>query len=97
MQQSFDKLKAALTSTPVLAYPDFAEPFIVAIDASSRAIGAVLSQKYDNEREHPIHYASRGLNNAERNYSTYERERWAIVFALKKFRHYLLCQGSIVH
>ncbi len=92
MQQAFETLKQALITAPVLAYPDFTKPFIVATDASKRAIGAVLSQKDENGREHPIHYASRGLNEAEKNYSTYEREGLAIVFALKKFRHYLLCE-----
>ncbi len=39
-----------------------------------------------------IHYASRGLNDAGKNCSTYEREGLAIVFALNNFRHYLMCQ-----
>ncbi len=52
----------------------------------------MLSQKDENGREHPIHYAIRALNDAEKNYSTYRREGLAIVFGLKKFRHYLLCQ-----
>ncbi len=44
-----------------------------------------MSQKDENGREHPIDYASRGLNEAEKNYSRYEREGLAIVLALKKF------------
>ena len=92
MQKSFETLKQALTTAPVLAYPDFSKPFLVATDASSPAVGAVLSQLDENRREHPIYYASRSLNEAEKNYSTYEREGLAIVFALKKFRHYLLCE-----
>ncbi len=92
MRAAIDNLKEALTTAPALAYPDFGKPFIVATAASCRAILAVLSQKDDNWREHPIHYAGLVLKNVERNYSTYERESLAIVFALKKFRYYLLCQ-----
>ena len=44
MQKSFDTLKHALTTAPVLAYPNFSKPFLVATDTSSTAIGAVLSQ-----------------------------------------------------
>lgn len=41
---AFDKLKLALTSAPILTFPDFNEPFILDTDASDSAIGAVLSQ-----------------------------------------------------
>ena len=93
MQNSFDTLKQALTTAPVLAYPDFSRPFLVATDASSAAVGAVLSQLDRNGREHAIYYASRSLNKAEKNYLTYEREGLAIVFALKKF-HITSCARS---
>ena len=59
------------------------------IDASAIAVGAILSQPYD-EVDHPTSYASRKLNSAERNYSTMEHEALGMVFSLKKFRHYLL-------
>ena len=58
--------------------------------ASSKAIGAVLSQKDDNGREEPMQYVSRCLNDAEQNYSTLEGESLAVIFSLKKFRPYLL-------
>ena len=92
MQAAFERLKDALTTAPVLVYPDYSKQFIVSTDASSIAVGAVLSQKDDNGREHPIHYASRSLNSAEKNYSAFERETLGVVFALKKFRHYLIAQ-----
>ncbi len=92
MQNAFEALKEALTTAPVLAYTDPEKAFIFATDASSKSIGAVLSQLDGDGREHPIHYASRGLTSPEKNLSTYEREALAIIFALKKFRHYLLCQ-----
>ena len=87
MQKSFDTLKHALATAPVLAYPNFSKPFLVATDSTSAEVGAVLSQLHKNGKEHPMYCASRSLNEAEKNYSTHEREGLAIVFALKKVRH----------
>ena len=68
-EQSFSQLKAILTSPPVLKYPDQTKTFFVDCDASNLAIGCVLSQETDGE-EHPVAFASRTPNKAERNYST---------------------------
>lgn len=91
-QQAFDKLKDSLTSTPILAAPDFSAPFqitTVSADASDYAIGAVLTQgEKDNLRT--IGYLSRKLKPAEVNYPVHERELLAIVYALKQWRHYLM-------
>ena len=54
------------------------------------SLGAVLAQKKEGGRVHPVQYASRTMTPAERNYSEGEREALAIVFALMKFRVYLL-------
>ena len=90
MRVAFDTLKERLTSPPLLAFPDFDAPFVVETDASSVAIGAVLAQKKEDGKVHPIQYASRTMTAAERNYSACEREALAVIFALKKFRVYLL-------
>ena len=90
MQKSFDALKHALTTAPALAYPNFSRSFLVAADASSAAVGAVLPQLHEDGSEQSINYTSRSLNEAEMNYSMCKREGPAIVFALKKFRYYLL-------
>lgn len=92
MEVAFDSLKLTLTTALVLAYPEFEKPFFEANAASSKAVGAVLSQLDQSGRENLIHYSSRGLSSAERIYSTYERRGLAIVFALKMFGHYLLCR-----
>lgn len=63
-QTAFYTLKKALTEAPILAYPDFAHPFILATDASNDALGMVLGQK-----QNVIAYAGRKLNPAERNYT----------------------------
>lgn len=62
----FDTLKQKLTSSPVLAFPDFSSPFILEVDASHQGLGAVLLQDQPAGRR-VIAYASRGLWKAERN------------------------------
>eukprot|EP00731_Ephydatia_muelleri_P028340 Em0019g1213a len=87
-QNAFQHLKHLLVSPPILAYPQFQLPFVVASDASGCAIGAVLSQEHEGE-EKVIAYWSRQLSKAERNYSTIEREALAVVAAVKEFFPYL--------
>ena len=85
---AFDKLKRALVSAPILAYPNFKEEFLLFVDASSTGIGFTLAQKQDG-KEVVIAYNGRGLNPAEKNYSTTEREALALVEGIKKFQPYL--------
>ncbi|KAL2243646.1 UNVERIFIED_CONTAM: Retrovirus-related Pol polyprotein from transposon 17.6 [Sesamum indicum] len=94
--KAFDKLKDSLTSAPVIRPPDWNHPFEIMCDASNHAIGAVLGQKIGKD-PHVIYYASRMLDNAQSNYTTTEKELLAIVFALEKFRHYLLGTKVVVY
>ena len=87
-QTAFEELKVHLTSAPVLAYPKLKTKFMLDTDASDVAIGAVLSQKFD-EWEHVIAYGSRCLSKAERRYCVTRKELLAIVYFVKYFRHYL--------
>lgn len=87
-QNAFNILKNKICSEPILQYPKFDQPFIVTVDASNFAIGAVLSQGKIGQ-DLPISYASRSLNSAEINYSTTEKELLAIVWAVFYFRPYL--------
>ena len=88
-QKAFDHLKEILTKAPVLSYPDFTKPFVIFTDASKIGLGAVLSQRKEDEKEHVIAYASRSLNQAEKNYSVTEQECLAVVWAIQYFQHYL--------
>lgn len=91
-----DALKAALTKEPILAYPDFTKPFILETDASNVGLGAKLSQIGDDGKEHPISYASRTLQKAEKNYATTEKEALAIVWACKHYRPYLYGRKFVI-
>ena len=94
-EQSFQKLKDALILAPILKSPDWDQIFHVHIDASAFAIGCILAQPGEHNMDFSISYASRQMNSVERNYSTTEREGLARVYAVKKFRHYLLANKFI--
>ena len=88
-QRAFEQLKRCLCSPPVLAFPDWNKEFTLTTDASSIGLGAVLEQADNDGQLHPIGYASRVLNPAERNYSATDREALALVWGIKHFYTYL--------
>lgn len=85
---AFTTLRDRLTAYPILSYPDFRKPFRVQTDASNWAVGAVLSQDH-NGLEKVIAYASSTLSKSERNWSAYDKEFYAVVWAIRHFRPYL--------
>ncbi|CAN6695146.1 unnamed protein product [Malus baccata var. baccata] len=95
-EKAFNHLKEMLTSAPIIVPPDWSHPFELMCDASDYALGAVLGQRKE-KRPHVIYYASRTLNDAQLNYSTTEKELLAVVFALDKFRSYLLGTKIIIY
>ena len=88
-QKSFEQLKQALNSAPLLAHPDPQRQWTVQTDASGYAIGAVLSQKPDDSTMRPVAFWSHKLSSAERNYGATERELMAVVRATQQWRAYL--------
>ena len=78
-QQAFDELKQRLITAPILIYPNYKQEFILATDASYHGFGATLSQISDDNKEHPIAYASKSLRKEELNYGATELECAAIV------------------
>ena len=88
-EESFKTLKDRFTNAPVLVMPDMNKQFIVEADASDFATGAVLSQKQDDGKIHPIAFMSKSLNDAERNYEIYDKELLAVIRALEEWRHCL--------
>ena len=95
-ETNFQILKSLLINPPILVYPNFAKKFIVTTDASGVGLGAILSQLGDDGLEHPICYASRLLNVAEKNYSATELECLGIVWAIEHFRPYLYGREFLV-
>ena len=89
--EAFAKLKSTLTQTPVLALPNFAEPFVVQTNASGLGVSAVLSQQ-----NRPIAFFSKKLCPKLQASSTYVREMFVITKAIKKWRQYLLGARFII-
>ncbi|RVW69015.1 Retrovirus-related Pol polyprotein from transposon 17.6 [Vitis vinifera] len=92
-QRIFEELKLFLTTSPIVRAPNWQLPFEVMCDASNFAIGVVLGQKEDGN-PYVIYYMSKTLNEAQRNYTTTEKELLVVVFALDKFHSYLV--GSFI-
>ena len=86
---AFTKLKNMLVSPPIMRSPNWDLPFEIMCDASDYAIGAVLGQRED-KKAFVIYYASKTLDSAQANYTTTEKEFLAVVFALEKFRSYIV-------
>lgn len=90
-EEAFIKLKGVMTQAPVLALPDFEQPFIIECDASGAGIGGVLMQ-----RGRPIAFFSQALQGKNLLLSTYEKEMLAIVLAIQKWRPYLLGRQFVI-
>lgn len=88
-QQAFDELKKKLISKPILEFSDFSKPFYIHTDASNFGIGAVLTQRDEDNKERVISYLSRTQSKAERKYTVTEKECLAVVWAIGKLRHYI--------
>ena len=86
-QKAFDALKLALTTAPVLGYPNFEREFILETDASLRGLGAVLSQVDEQGKTHDIAYASQTLRTSEKsmhNYSSAKLKLLVLKWAVTK-------------
>ena len=95
-QESLRKLKHALMHAPVLAIPDLQGKFQLYTDSSDLAVGAVLVQEQDGI-DKPVAYLSHQLNKTQRKWAIIEKEAYAIVYALGKFRHYLYGQDFPIY
>lgn len=91
-QMAFELLKQALCSAPVLALPNFSQPFHIETDASGTGVGAVLQQN-----GHPIAFLSKALSPQNQSFSVYEKEYLAILMVVDHWRHYLLQAEFFIH
>ena len=92
---AFAKLKQVITSTPILAFPNSYDRFVLDTDASDCAIGAALYQEQMGKLM-PIAFASATLTPEQKRYCTTRKELLAIVMFTRQFRHYLLGQEFLV-
>ena len=83
-EQAFKLLKEKLTHDPLLQRPDFGKTFELECDASGIGIGGVLIQEGK-----PVAYFSEKLSGLSLNYSTYDKELYALVRVLETWQHYL--------
>ncbi|XP_061136628.1 uncharacterized protein LOC133155378 [Syngnathus typhle] len=89
-EAAFQELKRRFSTAPILTLPDPTRQFVVEVDASSRGIGAVLSQRSPEDNKlHPCAYLSRRMTPAEQNYDVGDRELLAVKQALEEWRHWL--------
>ena len=82
-------LKEKLLHSPVLAICDYKHETELHCDASSVGFGAVLMQKKDDGKSHPIFFFSKRTTETESKYHSFELETLAIIYALRRFRIYL--------
>lgn len=91
-QKAFETIKQKLITSPVLIYPDFNKPFRLYTDASGIALGAVLQQKAEDGKEHPVAFLSKTLTTAEQKYHSTELECLAAKWAVEELQSYLKYQ-----
>ena len=90
MLKAFHELKLKCMQVPVLAFTDFHKPFLLETDVSSDGLSAVLSQKQEDEKYHPVAYASRSLKGSKSKYHSSKLEFLALKWAMvDQFREYL--------
>jgi hypothetical protein len=91
-QKDFDTLKEKINIAPILALPNLQQPFEIETNANRYAMGAILMQY-----RKPICYQSKNFNQVVVNYPTYDKELYALVQSVNKWKHYLLGKEMIIH
>jgi hypothetical protein len=91
-QQAFDALKSKLTQAPLLQLPNFEKTFKLECDASGIGTGGVLIQGGK-----PVAFFNKKLHGPSLNYSTYDKELYALVRVLQIWQHYLWSKEFVIH
>jgi len=87
--ESFNRLRDALLNPPVLRLPKPDVPYVLDVDASKAQLGCTLLQSQEDDMLHPVGYWSRTMTDAQRNYTTTEKECLAVFWAITLLRPYL--------
>ena len=88
-RNAFENIKEQLITSPILGFPDTDRDYSVYTDASDVGTGAVLAQVDDCGAERVISFASKAFSGAEKNWTTTEKEAFAVVWALQHFHPYV--------
>jgi RNase H-like domain found in reverse transcriptase len=94
-QQAFQSLKDVCAALPALRGPDWSKQFILETDALGYALGAVISQEFDNGI-YPIAFHLQSLLPAEKNYDTHDKELAAVLFGFKCGRPLFLGAAQLI-
>jgi len=94
-KHSFNAIKEAIMTAPVLISPDFAKEFYIFSFASKDTIAAVLLQRNVDDQEQPVAFFSKVLRDAEVKYELLEKQAYALIKSLKAFRVYIL-QAKVI-
>ena len=89
-QKSFEEVKEALITSPVLALFDPSLETVISADASSFGLGAVLMQVQNSRERKPVAYISRSMSQTEQRYAQIEKEALAFTWACERFAEYLI-------
>ena len=95
-EDAFQKIKAAISTQPVLAYFDESKEIRIYTDACKKGIGGILNQVHDG-KERLVACVSRCTSRAEKNYSITELEGLAVVWTLTMLRHYLIGREFVIY
>jgi len=95
-QHAFTALKDDVVNATSLSHYDETQTLVLATDASSYGIGAVLSQQDAKGLETPLAYGSKVLTSAQKQYSQIEREALSIIYGVTKFRQFLYGRNFIL-
>ena len=86
-KEAFVEIKRAIADAPVLVSPNYSKPFHIYSFASDHSCAGMLTQKSNEGNEHPIAFMSAPLKDAELKYPSVEKQAYALVRAVKKFKH----------
>src|SRR5712691_10496344 len=89
-KNAFSKIKTSIAHAPSLKSPYSENDFILYTFASDDSLAAMLTQKEDGGDEFPISFMSTGLQGAELNYPTIDKQSYAVFKAVKQFKPYIL-------
>ena len=95
-QEAFDYAKSKLSHPPVLHLPSLSDTFILETDASDRGIGCCLKVVSSDGEEFIVSYYSSKLSQTECRWNIVEKEAFAIIKGVEKFRHYLIRKEFIL-